>query len=372
MGSKLTAYNKVDNLKSLFFLFFLFPFITHIYSAVFPIIYNFNIAYISIILVIILLMITTHQASIIRQRGIVYFLPFLVVSTLISINDQNFMFIRYLAYIVIYMFLLRRIFLEKYIFKLYVNILVVTFLFLLVIYILTIAFDLYRYFLIEDLAYLGSNSPMHNVNHRSQVLYLLVYDYYDVSGIFNVPRFYGFSREPGMYVMFIVPAFLMAYFFKMKAQMIILAFAIFITSSYAGYITVLILLFLSALSVKKFIHVMILFIVAFIFLKDFLYLLNSERVDSYLILFDGIVDRYSDAVNFQNYDSLLFIFHKLSFLLIIYHVFGKIKMIDSKIVFLFFISFLLLINKANEILSPLFLFYLTFIDYAYKSKFLKH
>ncbi len=127
MGSKSTAYNEVDNLKSLFFVFFVFPFITHIYSAVFPIIYNFKIAYISIILVIMLLMITTHQASIIRQRDIVYFLPFLVVSTLISINDQNFMSIKYLAYIVIYMFLLRRIFLEKYIFKLYVNILVVKF-----------------------------------------------------------------------------------------------------------------------------------------------------------------------------------------------------------------------------------------------------
>ena len=370
MSSKLKVHNKVNVLKVLFFVLLVFPFITHIYSAVFPIIYNFEIAYISLVLGTILLIITIHNPLIAVQRDIVYFLPFLVVSLLISIHNHNFMVIKYLTYIIIYMYLFRRILLEKYIFKLYVNILVVTFIVLLVIYILTICFDLYKYFLIEDLAHLIPNSPMNQTAHRSQIFYLLVYDYYDVSGILNVPRFYGFSREPGFYVMFIIPAFFMAYFFTMKAQMIILAFAIFITSSFAGYSVVLILLFFSLISKKMFIPAVIFSIAAFIFLKDYLYLLDVERVDDALKLFDQIVSRYS--VNIQNYDSLLFISHKLSFLLIIYNVYKKLVTIDSKVMFLFFLAFIVLISKANEILSPLFLFYLIFIDYVYKNKVIEH
>ncbi len=399
MLSKFLIKFESKHLKIIFFLLLVFPYINHIYSAVFPIIYNNKIAYISTFLLYVLSLITLYQNKIKKQEDILYFLPFLAVSLLTSIYEKNFEILKYLSHVIIYFYLFKNILLEKYIFKIYVNILVGTFIFLFMIYLLTIQFGLHEYFKTTDLNFLGSHSPMHNVANRSQVFYFLVYGYYDFSGILPVPRFYGYSREPGLYVVLIIPAFLMAYYFKMRAQMIILAFAVFITSSIAGFIVVAMLFFLSLFNTKKFIPLLILTIIIFIFTKDYIYLLNSERANTYLnIQLGQIVKSYSlhfqNSINMLNvadtffindkgriiqvpfkltqYSSILFICEKLSFIIIIYSVYNKIKIINSKVVYLFFLAVLVLIGKGSEFISPLFLFYLTFIDYVYKAKLPQH
>ena len=305
------------------------------------------------------MIIAVYENRIIWDKDIVYFLPFFLTALVSSVYNNDVYFLKYFSYIFIYFFFLKRFFLEKFIFKLYVNILVFTFFILIFIYFYTFSFDLDKFFVVKDLNFLSLNSPMYLKDHLSQVFYLLIY-HNDYSGIFNIPRFYGFSREPGMYVMFVIPGILMAYFLKMKFQVFTLAFAIIMTSSVAGYTVLFLLLYISVLKIKSYTSIIFLILIpislSIIFRNDFVSLFDSERTRTYLYIFErGFVN--------LSFIGALFI---LSFIVILYNYFLKLKAINLKIVVLFFISFVILINKANELLSPLFLFYLSFIDFIYK------
>ena len=166
----------VNILKSITFILIVFPFISHIFSAVFPILYNFEISYISILIIIFTAIIAILERHIVWHKDIMYFVPFLLVSLASSIYNYDLYFTKYVAYTIIYFYFLRRFFLQNYIFKLYVNILVITFLLLIIIYILAINFDLYTPFRVEHLEGLSLNSPMQNYNSRAQIFYLLVFD----------------------------------------------------------------------------------------------------------------------------------------------------------------------------------------------------
>ena len=346
-------------LKSIVFVLIIFPFISHIYGVVFPALYNFEIFNIVFAIIVFVMIIAAYENRIVWDKDIVYFLPFLLTALASSLYNNDLYFFKYFSYTVIYFFFLKRFFLQKFIFKLYVNILVFTFLILIVIYFLTLNLDLHKFFVVKDLNFLSLNSSMHLKNGHSQVFYLLIYNN-DYSGIFNIPRFYGFSREPGMYVMFVIPGFLMAYFFKMKFQAFTLAFAILITSSFAGFTVAFLLLFISVLPIKSYTTIIFTILIPIsliiLFRHDIASLLTSERINVYLSIFEnGLVN--------LSFIGVLFI---LSFIFILYNYFKKLETINLKIVLLFFISFVILLNKANELVSPLFLFYLSFIDYVYK------
>ena len=131
-------YAQNDNtilLKSTVFIFIVFPFISHIYSAVFPALYNFNISNITSVIIVCVVMLAIHERRIVYDKSIIYFTPFMLVALAESIYSNNLIFIKYFAYVLVYFLFLRRFFLHKFIFKLYVNILVITFLILIVIYI---------------------------------------------------------------------------------------------------------------------------------------------------------------------------------------------------------------------------------------------
>jgi hypothetical protein len=375
--------NDVNILKCIAFVFILFPFISHIYSVVFPILYDFSIAKIGI-LIIILTVITSTLSSqnewykIRWHKDIIYFAPFLLVALASSIYNYDLYVTKYVAYIFIYFYCIKRFFLHNFIFKLYVNILVITFLILIVIYFLALNIDLYTPYRVENLDGLSKNSAMHTVNHRAQIFYLLVFEQSDYSGIFNIPRFFGFSREPGMYVMFIVPGLLIAHFFKMKFQVFILGCAILITSSFAGFFVLLILFFLAILPskhYKTFMFIMLaLLAIEILFSKEFLSFVQSDesfwgsRIVQYVYYADRTISRYVYELSSFSFSGILFLSTKLSYLLILYYFYRKIKIINLRIVLMFFIAFVLLINKATELLSPLFIFYLSFIDYIYITK----
>ena len=230
-------------------------------------------------------------------------------------------------------------------------------------------FDLYTPFRVENLDGLSSNSPMQTENHRAQIFYLLVFDRSDYSGILNIPRFFGFSREPGFYVMFTIPGLLIASFFKMKFQAISLAFATFISSSFAGFFVLLILVFIFILpksQYKKIIFLLLGMLMLIILLRGFYSNLNIARVDDYVYLIDRTLFRYTSSLT--SFGGMLFLLPKLTYLLIIYHYYRKTMIINLKIALMFFIAIIILLNKATELISPLFLFYLSFIDFLHKSR----
>jgi hypothetical protein len=357
-------------LKSVVFVLIVFPFISHIYGAVFPALYNFDIFNIIFVIIVFVVIIAVYEKRIVWDKDIVYFLPFLFINLATSVYSNDLYFLKYFSYIFVYFFFLKRFFLQKFIFKIYVNILVITFLILIVIYFLTIYLDLNEYFRVEHLEYLSQNSPMQTVNSKGQIFYLLVYESSDYSGIFNIPRFYGFSREPGMYVTFIIPGLLMAYFLKMRYQMLVLGCATLIASSFAGFFT-LFILFLVAILPKFFfknvIYILLILIMLLVLFRHNFSFLDSVRINDYTIIIDKTINKYTDSLTGLSISGVLFILTKASYAWILFNFYTKIKIIDLRIGLLFFISFVMLINKANELVSPLFLFYLLFIEYMCKA-----
>ena len=369
-------------LKSITFIFILFPFISHIFGAVSPIVYDFDIIKIStfIILLTIILHIFQKQEDVFKvffHKDILYFIPFLLIALANSIYNYDIYVIKYAAYVFIFFYFIKEYFLHDYIFKLYVNILVISFLILLIIYFFALNFDLYTPFRIETLEGLSMNSPMQSFNHRAQIFYLLIFDRSDYSGIFDIPRFYGFSREPGFYVMFILPGLLIAYIFKMKLQVFILGFATLIVSSFAGFFVAGLLILMAFIPIRQ--YKIIFFLLLAVFVSYFLLrgfsniapaeaLWGNNRKSDYVFLFDKTIGRYFTSLISFNLQGALFLLTKLSFLLILYYYYRKLVIINLKIPFMFFICFLVLINKGTELLSPLLLFYLSFIDYLYVTK----
>ena len=365
--------------KRIAFIFIIFPFISHIYGAVFPALYNFQIVYVCILMLSFTTILCIRQGFIKFDKNIIYFFPFVIVSLADSLYNNNVFFIKYLFYMLIYFLILRKFFMHQFIFKLYINILVVTFLILFYLYLVTssIDFDLSLYFRVSDLQYLSSNAPIHLEPHKGQIFYFLVYTPGDFSGIFPFSRFHGFSREPGFYVTFIIPAFFMACFFKMKFQAFILGFAIFVTSSFAGYVVMLIAIIImltQKISYKLFnrkisFHSLLFFIITLlllvVLLRQNLLIFDIQRVSDYVKIIDNYLVIYTSQVSGFSLLKLLFILQKITFGLIVYHFFRKVCFVNVQIVFLFFISFIIMFSKANELISPLFLFNLLFVDYLY-------
>jgi hypothetical protein len=357
-------------LKCITFIFVIFPFCTHIYSSVFPMIYNFDIAKISIFIIFLIGVGSIFENRIIWYKDINYFIPFLLVAFAGSMANNDFYFIKYFGYIVIYFYFLRRFFLETYIFKLYVNILVITFLIMAVVFLISLFFDLYTPYRIENLQYISSNSPMQYFQSRAQIFYILLMERADHTGIFSFSRFYGFSREPGMYVMFIIPGLLMAFFFNMRLQTFILTCAVLLTSSYAGFLVMALIIFMGLFPTRynrlllPSIFISILLIIVF---RDQLHLFNSQRLSDYVGLIDQTLRAYNRNLASNSAIGLIFILTKLTYLLILYNYYRKAKFIEYKLPIIFLVSFVVLLNKSTELLSPLFLFYLCFIDYMYVS-----
>ena len=361
-------------LKCVTFIFLLIPFISHIYGAIFPALYNYKIGYISSAIILFIFLFAMYERKIVYDKNVIYFIPFLLVALADSIYSNNFYFYKYFAYVVIYFLFLQKFFLQKFIFKIYVNFLVVSLLILITIFLVTLNsdFDYFSYFNIANLSYLSPNAPINNwsEDYRGLIFYFLVFVPGDVTGIFDFPRLYGFSREPGMFVTFLVPGFWMACYLKMKRQALILMLGILLASSFAGFFVLLLglilILFPSFLSKRELVILFTALLILIVLRHNIHFFLNYSRVSDYVTIMDKILINYFNSFTNFSISNMLFILEKLSYLIIIYHFYTKVKIINSRIVLIFLISFLIMVNKANELISPLFLFYLLFIDYAYK------
>lgn len=361
-------------LKGIIFIFGVFPFISHIYGAVFPAIYNYKIANVASAIILIVIAVAISERKINYDKNVLYFIPFLLVALAESIYSNNLYFFKYLAYVFIYFLFFRKFFFHKFIFKLYVNILVITFLILFSIFLITLNtdFDIFSYFRVSNLQYLSPNAPINNwsEDYRGLIFYLLVYVPGDSTGIFPFPRFYGFSREPGMYVTFVLPGFFMACILRMKFQAAILAISVLITSSFAGYFVFFVGVFLMYLPKILYERALIILITLIgllvIFRHNLASIVNVTRVNDYVLIMDRIINMYLYNAGKFGVSNILFILEKISYFIIIYNFYIKVKIINIRLVFVFLISFVILVNKANELISPLFLFYLLFIDYIYQ------
>jgi hypothetical protein len=376
-------YKQIDStilLKSIVFILIIFPFISHIYGAVFPFLYDYKISYISSAIILFIIIMAIKERRIVYDKNIKYFIPFLLVALAESIYSHNIIFLKYFAYLLIYFLFLRKFFFHQFIFKLYVNILVITFFILVSIFFVTLNtnFDLFSYFEIANLNYISSNAPINNwsEDYRGLIFYLLVYVPGDSSGILPIPRFYGFSREPGMYVTFILPGVFIAHYLKMKFQVFILSLGVLICSSFAGFFVCVFGIFLMFLPRYFYNRALSIFTISILLLIVFRHniasLIGVVRVNDYVLIMDRILNNYISRAGTFSILNFLFFLEKFSYLLIIYHFYNKVKMIDARIVLVFFFSAVILINKANELISPLFLFYLLFVDYAYQKAILSN
>jgi len=147
------VFNREKVYGSIIFIFIFFPFITHIYSAIFPAFYDFNVMYIAIPLVIIATINIISKGTYKVSKDIIFFSP-LVVSLIFSfLVGQNNDLFKYLSYIYIYFFLIREKFLERYYFHFYTNLVVFSTFILLFIY-------LWTNYYINEIEYVNSLSHL--------------------------------------------------------------------------------------------------------------------------------------------------------------------------------------------------------------------
>ena len=379
--------------KYLFFLIFIFPFIMHIYWGVFDIFYANNIMYISLILLFGIIVINLYESKIneINDKRLLLSICFFLFIFLINsflLNDYK-DFIKYVFYFIIFYFLLSKYLANNY-FIFYINI-VTTFVFInLVLYVYCFIFPLQSFFIAEKLSLLTMDNSFLTRNdwEYSIPFYLVVFPINSLGeeqvGLLNLPRLFGMSTEPSLYSVVILPTIIMSLFFKKYIQSSILFFALLLSSSFGailiGFIGFIFYVFYR-FKVYIFIFLILLFFSAYYF--DIYKLLStlSPRLEFYMGLIMNIFDLSS--INFFANNNFLdveklelpsaFLSHTLKYglfqgvsYLIIFFVFINLSLkMENKLLFVFTIVSLLIINKSGEIISPLFLFFLSFIYSQY-------
>ena len=217
----------------------------------------------------------------------------------------------------------------------------------------------------------------------SLIFYLFNYSPLAENGIIGLNRFYGFSQEPGKYAAYILPTIFMAKYLNMKKCMYILIFALIVVSSYWAFMVLILSLFIyyinseknyNIIKFKKF-FVVTSFILLVLFIANSQYILFSvipdlfsnlyaeERLNYYTFWMDKFInDRlYEGIIGYSM--SILYLFPCYIFL----RLGGKLQ-IKKPIFYSFFFSSILMLNKSPATITPLLLFYLSFLIFIYKDK----
>ena len=389
-------------LPKLLFLGLYIPYVSHIFSAVLPSIYYFEIVIITSILLSFGAAYTLFSGQIFL-KGFLYFTPMLLISSYLVTSGINISHVKYIGYIGVHFLLFRALFFDVKFFKLYINFFAVIVAFLMVLFFASIAFEIYEPFILRHQAHIEvmiasevdvalyrsdfgaflANSPMSFFPNRAIVFGVLIFDPSDSSGVFPFQRFYGFSREPGFFTAFTVPAMLMALYLRMRFQAVLFLCATVLASSFAGFLAVIIGS-LIVLCSKRLISVFVVlcigtFMVEVIFeLSTFSNLLGAERILNYQHQFNVKLERLLFSFTFwepgnekdvqllvmnnQVVGPVQMICERLAICFIVVWAFLNGSKANTAFTIGFLFSVLLLIYKANEILPPLFLFYVSFLE----------
>jgi len=343
----------------------------HIYSSSIPILYAGNILIISSLIFTIFTIFTIFiksNKSLSVSKDFGYFIFLLIYFSFIGISNNDFNFIKYYAYVFILFFVLDSFFIDKRIFLLFIKIIVYTFIFMFILYIIaSISSDFVKYFQVINLEYYPS-LMLANFEHRpnlSILLYILTYsEGFNVGNvsILGLPRFYGFSREPTLYSMFVLPTIFMSIYLKKKFYTYTLIFALFLTSSFGALISFLVslpFLFLSRKGCKYYI------IAGFISIIG-IYLLVNKYMPALQMLDIPRISSYAESFSEYSFNNIIKIIPNI---LLFYYVVAKIYKIKNQkfnVALAFGISSLLISGKGGEVLSPLLIFYISFIFFMFK------
>lgn len=380
-------------IKYFFFLIFLFPFLMHIYWGIFDIFYANNILYIALFLLLGILFFNYIEKKffIIKNKPLFYILfIFLFIFLLNSYMLGNYKeFIKYFVYITIFYFLFSRYLHENY-FILFINIVTVFIVINLFLYFYCLIFPLSSYFIAEKLSLLTADNSfiMRQDWEYAIPFYLIVFPLNvfgdDQTGLLGLPRLFGMSTEPSLYSVVVLPTAVMALYFKKNTHTFFLFIALLLASSYGalviGFIGILFYIFYRY---KMFIFILLTALFFLGYLSGFYQQLASysPRLELYMGLVLNIFDLSSITLfanhNSDNVDKLKVLSALLSqtlkygllqgiSYLMIFFIYIKLSLkTNNKLIFVFAIVSLLIVNKSGEILSPLFLFYLSFVYSQY-------
>jgi len=249
---------------------------------------------------------------------------------------------------------------------------------------------LQSFFKAEELSFLTMNSPFLTRSDWEYLIpfYLIVFPINSLDetqvGLLELPRLFGMSTEPTLYSVVLLSTIIMALFFNKYIQSAILSVALLLSSSYGAMAVGLIgILFYRFYRYKLYIF---LILVLLFFLGYFLGVYQSlstlsPRLEFYMGLVKNMFHLSSLSFlanhNFNNIEELklpsALLSQTLKFgllqgttYLFIFYVYIKFTLkTHDKLLFVFSVVSLLIINKSGEIISPLFLFYLSFIYTQY-------
>jgi len=375
---------KLNNFIIIFFIFIIIPIIMHIYGSIFEIIIQGHFyIFLFISIVFFLSLKRIHQYSI-DEKLFVLFLIILAIDTIIFNFNNLKDLIKYILYFIFY----------KYVIKPYINKKIYYKIFIRIVSIL-IFIDLYLYFIIpyfpeisifferSNLSFLHETSSFLTRTDWNYSLPFYIYSYplnIPENGILPFPRFYGFSTEPTLLSCILLPSIYIAYREKMYIDFLVLLFAFLLSSSYGAFIVLLIsILYYIFFKYKKILTLILVILTLFLILE--LSKLDSPRALLYSKLFSNVLN-ISSFYLFSSGSSLhlmlpLAIFNyylKMGFLPILTYLFFLIyflkKSIEiNKYIFAFTIATILMLNKSGEIISPLLLFLLNYINIYKNNRF---
>lgn len=372
-------------LLTYFFIVILFPLFMHIYGALFDLLTYNNFFYLAIMALIFVIVVGIKKPT----KEWLIFLPFiltLLVSTLFFNKDNIKDLVKYSVYISIYLFLLVPYYSSRAYYKLYINIIcffitVSILLFMLVSVFPEIGYD----YSVEKLSFVSENSSF--VTRRdwdySLPFYLYVHHINTGTevGILGIERFFGFSTESTMFACIVLPAIFIAYIEQMNISLVILISGLILASSYGSFLFAIIgLVYIVFYKYKKQVTMafIIIFTIALFLIFQKTFLLESARLITYADLFYNVqminIEMFSSEHFFNDEDAFKLPTSYLTFLVnygllplmglifIVLYIVKKSSLINDRVVFAYTIVYILMLAKASEPLSMLFLFYSNYLN----------
>lgn len=365
----------------------LFSFYLHIYSSSIDLLYFSNVV-IPLFFLFVVGIISGVNVNLDREFYI--YAPFLI-GIIFSVLFFNYGFkelneaIKYTLYVLVYLIIIKKRFSELMVYRSFVIFIAGSFIFMFLLYVLCLNFEFHLDYRVEDLN-ISSNSAYVTRSdwQYSLPFYLLSFPInIPQDGILGMPRFYGFSTEPTLYSSIILPTIFLAYKLRMYVSSFLLVFALLVTSSYSALlIFVFSILFSFAIIHFNKISLWIGFALLIAMVSMVVSESSSPRVLSYVNILKNILvldfTFWGAGFNSENREGKLpfatiALVYKYGFLAfigyfyILYRLFKKVLVIKDYIVLSFFVSFVLILNKSGEVISPLFLFYISFISYNCKA-----
>lgn len=380
MQLKVLNKNKFNALVYILFIVVIIPYLTYTYSVTVPMLYASNV-------IIPILIMCAFALFKLRYKYDDYstFLPFLVFITFQAIifNHNNITeVVKYILFFVIYAFVFKPYFKFKKIYTTYVNFIVWISLFSLFFYILNFFID-FSCFEIKDIKiFLSDKSALLTRDWGYQIpLYFFVDSFGQGDGILGLPRLFGISHEPTAFAAFVMPTILLAYHLKKVYSAIILFIILLLVSSYGAFIFFMLSLLL-IYGYKHPMYAVLLFCIicmAIYIGMDF----NASRINLYLGIFDNYFSQDIDYIATKSFEPIINkddvnsidvpavlnlslsygIIASLLYLYIVIKYVSRVLEMKDQILLGFLVGFLLMLNKSQLLFSPLFFFYLSYIDF---------